>query len=344
MKFFLLPLLFAFSKNECITQSDTLFFTNFESVKTTSVGSVKYIVVEGGQFSDAAPFLDIGSTTSNGQYNQKSSSKIRQYNFGKGFLYHSPTWFLNKLNGLSYNHIQLKLNQPLSANKTYLIRFETGLFKNFKSKPAHYGIKFSQERIIKETPGGLLSGPDIFFSFIEDLEKEIIQAVFTSSEEINFIYFGCFKEDSSIISKRYLDMPGPPGIAIYNDSLLSRVALDNLLIKSLNPEPETFKDIYFDFDKDTPSDTLYINTLISLSKFLQSHDDHLVLIQGYTDLKGSTKYNVDLSQRRAQTIKTELIGKGIPENRIVTLGKGKHAKVNKIKDEQMRKVSILVFQ
>ena len=48
-----------------------------------------------------------------------------------------------------------------------------------------------------------------------------------------------------------------------------------------------------------------------------------VLVTGYTDRLGSTKYNLTLSKKRAEAVKTYLVSKGIAAERIETVGKGK---------------------
>ena len=47
------------------------------------------------------------------------------------------------------------------------------------------------------------------------------------------------------------------------------------------------------------------------------------MIEGYTDRIGSDKYNLTLSQHRADSVKAYLIGKGIDGSRLSTIGKGK---------------------
>jgi OOP family OmpA-OmpF porin len=47
-----------------------------------------------------------------------------------------------------------------------------------------------------------------------------------------------------------------------------------------------------------------------------------VVITGYTDRLGSDKYNQKLSERRANSVKEYLVGKGIAANRLVAEGKG----------------------
>jgi len=63
--------------------------------------------------------------------------------------------------------------------------------------------------------------------------------------------------------------------------------------------------------------------LDQLVQFLTDHDDRRVEIDGYTDSVGTDSYNLDLSQRRADTVKAVLVSRGIDSSRIVSRGYGK---------------------
>jgi OOP family OmpA-OmpF porin len=60
-----------------------------------------------------------------------------------------------------------------------------------------------------------------------------------------------------------------------------------------------------------------------LVEFLQKYTTRNVLIEGHTDSVGSDEFNLTLSQKRADSLKEALTGKGIEEKRITTIGYGK---------------------
>jgi outer membrane protein OmpA-like peptidoglycan-associated protein len=60
-----------------------------------------------------------------------------------------------------------------------------------------------------------------------------------------------------------------------------------------------------------------------LVEFLQKYTNRNVLIEGHTDSVGSDEFNLTLSQKRADSLKEALTGKGVEEKRITTIGYGK---------------------
>jgi outer membrane protein OmpA-like peptidoglycan-associated protein len=63
--------------------------------------------------------------------------------------------------------------------------------------------------------------------------------------------------------------------------------------------------------------------LDQLVRFLTDHPERRVEIDGFTDSVGTDSFNLDLSQRRADTVKSVLVDRGIDASRIVTRGYGK---------------------
>jgi outer membrane protein OmpA-like peptidoglycan-associated protein len=63
--------------------------------------------------------------------------------------------------------------------------------------------------------------------------------------------------------------------------------------------------------------------LDQLAQFLTDHRERRVQIDGFTDSVGTDSYNQDLSQRRADAVKSSLIARGIDSSRIGSQGYGK---------------------
>lgn len=70
-----------------------------------------------------------------------------------------------------------------------------------------------------------------------------------------------------------------------------------------------------------------INNVQKLAEFLNKYPKRTVLIEGYTDSRGSSGYNQELSERRANAVKSALMGMGVNSNRISTRGMGEASPV-----------------
>ena len=81
------------------------------------------------------------------------------------------------------------------------------------------------------------------------------------------------------------------------------------------------ENIYYDFDKASLRDSskLELNKLIG---FLEENPTISIELSSHTDSRGRDEYNLDLSQRRAQTVVDYLIESGIDTERIVAKGYG----------------------
>jgi outer membrane protein OmpA-like peptidoglycan-associated protein len=66
-------------------------------------------------------------------------------------------------------------------------------------------------------------------------------------------------------------------------------------------------------------------SLDKLVTFLEKHPSRTVVIEGYTDSAGSELYNQELSQRRADSVRTYLVERGIHPIRLVAAGMGESA-------------------
>jgi outer membrane protein OmpA-like peptidoglycan-associated protein len=62
--------------------------------------------------------------------------------------------------------------------------------------------------------------------------------------------------------------------------------------------------------------------LDKLAQTLSEYNKTVIQIAGHTDSTGSHAYNMKLSEQRANSVKTYLTGRGVPANRLVTIGAG----------------------
>jgi peptidoglycan-associated lipoprotein len=88
--------------------------------------------------------------------------------------------------------------------------------------------------------------------------------------------------------------------------------------------PLAKRSIYFDFDSYSVKDE-YQSLLGQHAQYLKSHPERHVLIQGNTDERGTSEYNLALGQKRAEAVRRSLSLLGVPDSQMeaVSLGKEK---------------------
>jgi outer membrane protein OmpA-like peptidoglycan-associated protein len=84
----------------------------------------------------------------------------------------------------------------------------------------------------------------------------------------------------------------------------------------------TLGDVLFETGSSTLSSGAGRN-LDRLVQFLTDHPERMVQVDGFTDSIGTDSYNEDLSQRRADAVRYQLVSRGISSTRIATQGYGK---------------------
>ena len=87
-------------------------------------------------------------------------------------------------------------------------------------------------------------------------------------------------------------------------------------------------DALFDFNKATlrPAGKAKLDEVVAMSKQIKLE---VIIAVGHTDRIGSDAYNQKLSERRAASVKSYLVSKGVEANRVYTEGKGKKNPVTK---------------
>ena len=80
-------------------------------------------------------------------------------------------------------------------------------------------------------------------------------------------------------------------------------------------------DVFFDFDK-YDIRAADAKTLDANASWLKSNPNHLVLIEGHCDERGTNEYNLALGERRAKSTMNYLVSQGVQANRITIISYG----------------------
>jgi peptidoglycan-associated lipoprotein len=82
------------------------------------------------------------------------------------------------------------------------------------------------------------------------------------------------------------------------------------------------RSIYFDLDSYIVKDE-YKSVIDAHGKYLASRPDQKVRIQGNTDERGGSEYNLALGQKRADAVRRALAQRGVPESQMEAVSYGK---------------------
>ncbi len=104
-----------------------------------------------------------------------------------------------------------------------------------------------------------------------------------------------------------------------------KITDDNLTVSSFKDgeeyEPFVMKTLHFDHNSDRIRSESFFD-LERLAKMLQQHPNRKLSIEGHTDSVGSDSDNLDLSKRRANSVREFLISKGVNSSKLASEGFG----------------------
>jgi peptidoglycan-associated lipoprotein len=110
---------------------------------------------------------------------------------------------------------------------------------------------------------------------------------------------------------------------IFSDTIRINFELDAIVIN----KPIRLDNIYYDYNKwDIRSDAAF--ELEKLVKILTENPGIQIELSSHTDARGSDKYNLTLSQKRAQSAVDYIIGRGINSSRVYAKGYGESKILN----------------
>ncbi|MFQ5448277.1 MAG: OmpA family protein, partial [Saprospiraceae bacterium] len=146
-------------------------------------------------------------------------------------------------------------------------------------------------------------GNDGFFTF--EMEENTLYNIQAAKE-------GFLKGETNFSTVGIGTDPGNPVQTFEVEIVLDKIYLNKEIV---------LEDIYYDFDKwDIRTDAR--PTLDKLARNMELNPDIRIQLASHTDCRGNDRYNLDLSQKRAQSAVDYLISKGISANRLIAKGFG----------------------
>jgi OOP family OmpA-OmpF porin len=132
-------------------------------------------------------------------------------------------------------------------------------------------------------------------------------------------FFGGAKEASAPIAKEVAPEPlPPPPVEEVKAAPEAAATVEQKLIE----QGRATLDVKFDFDK-TFVKPIYYKEIEGVTDVLKKYPDMKIVVEGHTDNIGTEKYNLNLSQRRANAIKAVMVKKfNIESSRITPKGFG----------------------
>lgn len=119
------------------------------------------------------------------------------------------------------------------------------------------------------------------------------------------------------------------------DILISSFPDDPIKIIAGTDTPEShfpkINHIYYDFDKADirPDAKVELDKVV---KFMKEYPETIIELGSHTDARGKNEYNLELSQRRAESAVNYIVSQGIDQNRLTAKGYGETQPVNKCTD------------
>lgn len=106
-------------------------------------------------------------------------------------------------------------------------------------------------------------------------------------------------------------------------------------LKTFNEKQATlFKNIHFDFDSFTIRGEQNLKILKEIASYLQKNPKIKIFIEGHTDNRGASSYNLALGLKRANKVRSILIEKGVSPEQLITISYGKEKPLSLEQTEQ----------
>ena len=128
-------------------------------------------------------------------------------------------------------------------------------------------------------------------------------------------------DDVPVEDKSGSAVPGQPGGGPATQSQVAPVAVDDTTGTAQGPQ-NVARVIYFDYDSDTIKPE-FQSLIEAHARFLKANRARHVTLEGNTDERGGSEYNLALGQRRAETVRRALALLGVPDSQMEAVSFGK---------------------
>lgn len=314
-----------FAANRPTTQNDDIFYS--ERLANGTWGPAKPFTEVNTPGKDKSPFFHQDSETF---YFVSSVSQERKGMGGTDIFYmrkdENGQWTKPKNIGypINTNEDEIGLFVSVDGSQAYFSTYQRGnwdiysfeLYEEARPKPV---VVVKGE--ISSEDDELVENIEVEITYENSDKVETVRvngndgkyAAVIKTEEAQDVMINVKKEgyafDSKIIHKEEL-------------ALGKTINAQNLEIKEIKvDEPYTINDILFPTASAELSERSKF-ILRQFGRFLKENSTFSVLIQGHTDNEGNPQSNLELSERRAQSVKNYLVQIGIESNRLSAKGYG----------------------
>ncbi len=106
-------------------------------------------------------------------------------------------------------------------------------------------------------------------------------------------------------------------------------------LKTFNEQQTSlFKNIHFDFDSFAIRGEQNLKIIKEIATYLQKNPKIKIFIEGHTDCRGPSSYNLALGSKRANKVRSTLIEKGVSPEQLITVSYGKEKPLSLEQTEQ----------
>ncbi len=234
--------------------------------------------------------------------------------------------------------LQVKLTEPLQPGKSYELELWVSVLHN-GVKANKLGAGFSRQFLADASAQKIGTVRPVAY-FTEIVAPGLnewwpLRYTFVADSSWKYLLIGNFFPDSSTaVDTSASEIPY--AYYLIDDVSLRKInTFDNLKPEQVSNIPILLDAVYFESDKAEllPDSHAQLQNLVN---WLNKHPAIRIEIAGHTDNLADEKYNLELSQKRAQAVADFLIEHGIASERLAVLGHGEQRPIATNKTEEGR--------